>query len=101
MVSLLPCRRTLEQHAIRVNNQVAMWKRSHILNPEIPNPTSRGWKCLMDYYRCFDGSEHPDQLEDIVGRNDDSGDNENDTKFDAESDTGSDVAELFIDSDDD
>ena len=46
MASLPPCKRTLEQHIIRVNYQVAMWKRSHIPHPKIPDPINHGWKVL-------------------------------------------------------
>ena len=98
MTSLPPCRRILD--VIRVNHQVTTWKRSHIPNPEIPNPTNHGWKIsdglLQSHW--FDGNELPGQLVDIAARNkDDSGDDESNTKFNAESD----VDALFIDSDND
>ena len=76
-----------------------MWKRSRIHNPEIPNINNHGWKMSDGLLQLhwFDGNELPDQLVDIAARNkDDSGDDKSDTKFDAESD----VARLFIDSDD-
>ena len=47
------------------------WKRSHIPHPEIPNPTSRGWKMsdgpLQPHW--FDGNKLPDQLVGIAARN--------------------------------
>ena len=89
---------------VRIKYQVTMWKRSHVPNSEIPNPTNHGWKMsdglLPPHW--FHGNELPDQLVDIAARNeDDSGYDESDTEFNAESDTESDVVELFIDSDDD
>ena len=79
---------------------MAIWKRSHIPNPEIPNPTNHGWimsgGLLQPHW--FYGNKLPDQLVDIVARNeDDRGDDQSDTEFDAKSD----VTELFIDSEDD
>ena len=53
---------------------------------------------LNNVQHCFDGNKLPVQLVAITARNEDySGDDESDTEFDAESD----VAGLFIDSDDD
>ena len=42
-LSTLPsCRRTLKQHVRRVNFQVAIWKRAHIPNPDVPD-AAEGW----------------------------------------------------------
>ena len=40
MASLPPCRRSLKQHVLRTNFQVAIWKRAHEPTPEIPDPLS-------------------------------------------------------------
>ena len=37
-----PCRRSLKQHVRRVNFQVAIWKKAHIPNPDVPDATE-GW----------------------------------------------------------
>ena len=44
IASLPPCRMALEQHIRKSNYQVGIWKRAHINNPEIPDPTEgHGW----------------------------------------------------------
>ena len=42
--SLPPPEVCLREHVKRVNYQVAIWKRGHVQNPEIPSPTDdNGW----------------------------------------------------------
>ena len=36
MSKVPPCRKSLEQHVRRVNYQVAIWKKSHLANPDVP-----------------------------------------------------------------
>ena len=41
---LPPCSKSLQQHILRTNYQVSIWKRSHIRFPVIPKPTEgNGW----------------------------------------------------------
>ena len=71
MATLPPCREALEQHIRRVNYQVAIWKRSHIANPDIPPATdSHGWTIIDGKLEplWYDGDMLPKQLTDIVDR---------------------------------
>ena len=45
---LPPCRRSLISHIQRVNYRAAQWKRSHILQIELPPPTDHGWTMTDD-----------------------------------------------------
>ena len=88
MSSLPPCKRALEQQMLRVNYQVATWKRSHISNPDIPEPANHGWKMGSGLLRphWFDGQEMPQQLVEISAANYtylNSSDDESDTNSDA------------------
>ena len=40
---LPPCKKALVQHIKRVNYQVAIWKRAHEAEPDIPHPCDHGW----------------------------------------------------------
>ena len=45
LATLPPCRRSLKQHALRSNYQVAIWKLADIPCPDVPDPTTgHGWK---------------------------------------------------------
>ena len=69
IASLPPCRKSLEQHIRRVNFQVAIWKRSHIANPEMPSPVDgHGWIVHEGYLEPLwtDGDTLPQELIDIL-----------------------------------
>ena len=69
IASLPPCKKSLEQHIKRVNYQVAIWKRSHIANPDIPPPTEgHGWTHHDGYLEplWIDGDTLPLELIDIL-----------------------------------
>lgn len=67
--SLPPPEVCLREHVKRVNYQVAIWKRGHVQNPEIPSPTDdNGW-CLANGSiepRWYEGDSLPPQLADIL-----------------------------------
>jgi hypothetical protein len=42
--TLPPCKKSLQQHILRVNYQIGIWKRAHVQFPEIPKPNEgHGW----------------------------------------------------------
>ena len=41
--TLPPCRRSLKQHVRRVNFQAAIWKRTHIPNPDVLDAAEGAW----------------------------------------------------------
>ena len=42
--NMLPCSDSMREHVLRVNYQVAIWKRAHVTKPDVPNPsTGHGW----------------------------------------------------------
>lgn len=44
MSKVPPCRKSLEQHIRRANYQVAIWKNSHVANPDVPTANDgHGW----------------------------------------------------------
>ena len=94
MASLPPCKRTLQQHVLRANYQVAIWRKSHIPNPVIMNPQDHGWKLVNGLLQphWFYGEDIPGQLTDLeimAGSDDEeSDDEESDDDSDFEADIG-------------
>ena len=94
MSSLPPCRRTLETHIKRVNYQVGIWKRSHVANPEIPDPEDHGWIKINEILQpqWFEGSDIPEKLEELEsGDLSEDDDSDSDIDYDSETQTESDV----------
>ena len=87
MASLPPCRRSLVQHIRRVNHQVGIWKRSHVPEPQIPNPSpGHGWEetnGILDPL-WFDGDVLPRVLADIAQVDTDNEDSDSDIDQDEE-----------------
>ena len=81
----------LREHVKLVNYQVAIWKRGHVQNPEIPSPTDdNGWGMVNGRIepKWYEGESLPPQLDDIL----------QDYNEEDETDSGSD-AEQFSDED--
>ena len=69
MSQLPPCRRSLLPHIRRVNHRVVQWKRSHLLSPDIPPPsTENGWLQGEQFLEPMwsDGPILPSSLVDVV-----------------------------------
>ena len=67
--SLHPPEVCLREHVKRVNYQVAIWKRGHVQNPEIPSPTyDNGWVMVNRRIKSkwYEGESLPLQLVDIL-----------------------------------
>ena len=65
----------LVEHIKRVNYQVAIWKWSHIPNPEVPSPVdNNGWELAGDNIQSkwYKGSAFPTKLADILEKEEDS-----------------------------
>lgn len=63
-----PCRKSLEQHIRRVNYQVAIWKHSHVTNPDIPAAyDGHGWTLIEGKLEplWYDGEALPQLVLDI------------------------------------
>ena len=81
----------LREYVKRVNYQVAIWKRGHVQNPEIPSPSDdNGWVMVNGRIetKWYEGESLPPQLADIL----------QDYNDEDETDSGSD-AEQFSDED--
>ena len=69
MAKLPPCRRSLEQHIRRVNYQMGIWKRAHLVNTDIPVPIDgHGWTLVNGKLEplWYEGHVLPQQLADIA-----------------------------------
>lgn len=95
--SLPPPEVCLREHVKRVNYQVAIWKRGHVPNPEIPSPADdNGWVMVNGTIepKWYEGESLPPQLADILQRfdnEDDTDSGSDDEQFsDGESEDGSD-----------
>jgi hypothetical protein len=88
--SLPPCQSTLQEHLKRVNFQVGIWKRAHVPQPELPDPTcpmhGHGWTIEDGVFQPkWSGSEVlPHELADILETIDE--DEESDSDEDGEED---------------
>ena len=83
--SLPPPEGCLCKHVKRVNYQVAIWKRIHVQNPEIPSPTDdNGWVMVNGRIepKWYEGESLPPQLADILQHCND--EDETDSVSDAE-----------------
>ena len=96
----------LAEHIKRANYQVAIWKRAHIHNPEIPSPTDdNGWSQVGDSIepKWYVGCAIPPKLADIletdgstnsdIDSDDEDFTSNSDEEFVSESDNESDYAE--------
>ena len=67
--TLPPPKVCLREHIKRVNYQVAIWKRAHIQNPEVPSPVdNNGWVMVGDSIepKWYEGDTLPPKLADIL-----------------------------------
>ena len=82
MATLPPCRRSLVQHIKRVNYQVAIWKRAHVPEPDLPGATmGHGWTLVDGILEplWYEGEILPQQLTDIANpRHSEASDDEGD-----------------------
>ena len=66
---LPPCRSSLIAHIQRVNYRLAQWKRAHIADPQIPDPTDgHGWTKEGEFLEPVwsTGPILPSSLQDLV-----------------------------------
>ncbi len=110
--SLPPSRKSLEQHLLRANYQVAIWKNSHIPNPQIPCAEGHGWMNVDGRLepKWFEGDmlpqlliDHCDSDEESADENDNSDDESDDEDVANHLDEMSEILQTYaeIDSDDD
>ena len=103
MSKVPPCRKSLEQHIRRVNYQVAIWKNSHVANPDVPAASDgHGWTHVEGKLEplWFDGDALPQALINICQESSDDNTDNNDDDSD-DGDVGVDEYPIFEDSDDD
>lgn len=101
MSKVPPCRKSLEQHIRRVNYQVAIWKNSHVANPDVPAANDgHGWTLVEGKLEplWFDDDALPQALINI--RQEPTDDNIDDDDDDSDHDDPIIEVTIYEDSDD-
>ncbi len=83
-----PCKRSLTQHIRRVNHQVVIWNRAHILKPSIPKASQdHDWEDNGGHMDLiwYEGDALPRELIDIAQREPDTMETDYDSDSDADS----------------
>ena len=92
MSTLPPCRRSLKQHILRANYQIAIWKRANIAKPRIPSVArDHGWVMTKNGVKplWYEGECQPQHLEDISEEPNTDTESDEESEFDISSDLDS------------
>jgi len=91
MATMPPCRRSLKQHILRANYQIAIWKRANVARPTL-SPAHQGHGCVMKsglQSLWYDGECQPQNLQDISAEDTDEEESDLDVASDSYGDSDS------------